>query len=154
MGSGKTTIGRLVAEKLNLPFFDLDHAIIRKSGKSVAEIFEQAGEDEFRRIETECLQEAAYDSAVISTGGGCFPENQEWMHQNGLVIFLDVPFDILTHRIGADSTRPLWKNAEKLFIERRASYEEAHRKIDATGSPEEIAEAITEIVKSQKTPEN
>jgi shikimate kinase len=142
MGAGKSTIGRLVASRMGWEFISLDHEIERAAGRSIATIFEESGESLFRKMETECLHRTAADPAVVATGGGCFIHNTDWMLQNGTVVFLDVPFDVLSARIGADPSRPLWKNAQQLFHERESIYRKAHHVMDATMSPEETAAEI------------
>lgn len=144
MGSGKSTIGRFLARDLSWPFLDLDAEIEKHGSQSIPEIFDQRGEDEFRRLECETLTRIAADPAVIATGAGCFIYNTMWMLQNGKVVYLDVPFNELAARIGADSSRPLWRNAERLYEERKKVYLKAHLLIDASNSPEQVARAIRE----------
>src|SRR5688500_8759491 len=92
MGSGKSTVGRLLAQTLQFPFMDLDQELERSESNTVAEIFEKRGEPYFREAERRLLKSIHSDPAVIATGGGCFLHNQKWMLRNGTVIFLDVPF--------------------------------------------------------------
>lgn len=155
MGSGKSTVGRALATNLGLPFFDLDAEMERSIGKSVQAIFEDQGESSFRQLETEALRSISSESAVIATGGGCFLFNRDWMLENGTVVHLEVPFSILAERIGADPSRPLWKNAEKLFHERSDHYRKAHVIVDASRVPEQVMEDIKkQLSKAQKIPEN
>ena len=142
MGSGKSTIGRLLSEQTGFLFIDLDKEIEYKLSLSPVEIFERLGEQFFREQETELLHKFQMDPLILATGGGCFIQNRDWMLKNGTVIFLDVPFAQLVSRIGADHTRPLWKNAEKLYKDRCEEYKKAHHCIDATGKPEEVVERI------------
>ena len=146
MGSGKTTVGRLLAGNLNQQFFDLDHGIERKAGMAIQEIFGRSGEEAFRKLETETLQSINIDSAVIATGGGCFIHNEEWMLQNGTVVYLRVPFAILAQRVGADASRPLWRNAEKLFTERETIYTRAHFNVDGSAPPTEVVKEIKKFL--------
>jgi len=141
MGSGKSTVGRVLALQLQWEFLDLDAEIQRKAAKTIAEIFSES-EGEFRKLETTCLQSILMKDAVIATGGGCFIHNREWMLKNGKVIYLHVPLQKLAERIGADPNRPLWRNAETLYREREAAYRAAHLTVDGTASPEEVAGAI------------
>lgn len=138
MGCGKTTIGRILAQKQNYPFIDLDYEIEQSSGRTIPNIFQSDGEDHFRKLEREALQSIQSDPVVVATGGGTYIHNQQWMLSNGRVIYLQVPFSELAKRVNADSSRPLWKNAEKLFAEREKAYQTAHFTVDATGSPEDI----------------
>lgn len=111
MGCGKTTVGKRAAKLLKWDFYDFDFYIEEKTGLTVAEIFEQRGEAEFRRLETEAAAElSGKGSAVIACGGGTvlFPQNVEAFHQNGgTIILLDVPLDILQKRLENDTKRPL-----------------------------------------------
>ncbi len=145
MGAGKSTAGRVLAQALHHEFLDLDTEIERAAGKKIAEIFARS-EEEFRTLETACLQSIVAADVVIATGGGCFIHNQEWMLENGKVIYLHVPLEKLAERIGADPNRPLWRNAETLYREREAIYRSAHLTVDGTASPEAIASAIRLVI--------
>jgi shikimate kinase len=146
MGSGKSTIGRLLAEKLSLPFVDLDKEIERHLATSIAEVFELHGENHFRDQEETVLKSIDSNRFVMATGGGCFIHNREWMLENGTVIYLDASFTDIVQRIGGDPERPLWKNAEKLYHERQAEYRKAHHTVDARGSEEDVLERITNLL--------
>jgi shikimate kinase len=102
-GSGKTTLGKQLASKLNIPFLDLDEEIEKKEGKTVREIFAERGENAFRKIESLCLLELARSEKkfVLSTGGGapCFFENMDEMNDAGITVFLDVPLDEISVRL-------------------------------------------------------
>ena len=90
MGSGKTTLGKKLATKLELPFIDTDEEIVKQIGMSITEYFSQHGEDAFRTLEREQLRKFAENAAVISTGGGapCFFDNMEWIRANGYACLL------------------------------------------------------------------
>lgn len=91
MGSGKTTLGRVVAKHLGLSFVDIDHFIEKKYFKSVAQLFAEKGEDNFRKIEQKVLHEVSdFENVVIATGGGtpCFFDNMVYMNQTGTTIYL------------------------------------------------------------------
>src|ERR1700761_296963 len=112
MGSGKTHWGRRLGTKLNLPFYDLDTVITEKENLSVAQIFEEKGEEYFRYQEKETLEQLAADqeSFILSCGGGtpCFFNNIEFMKKNGKVIWLNTSIDHLTERLKRDRmSRPL-----------------------------------------------
>jgi shikimate kinase len=144
MGSGKSSVGRALAQKLGWEFIDLDYEIEQSSKESIENIFASAGEQEFRKRETQQLRQINRDKAVIATGGGTFIHNRDWMLQNGTVIYLEVPFETLATRIGAETSRPLWKNAQQLFGERQRIYESAHHKVDASRDVESAAMEIIE----------
>ena len=102
MGSGKTTIGKLLAKKLGYSFVDMDHHIEEKQFKTVSQIFTEKGEDVFRRLEQNCLHEVAdFENIVISTGGGapCFFDNMDYMNRHGLTIYLKLTTDELAERL-------------------------------------------------------
>lgn len=144
MGSGKTSVGRALAQKLGWEFIDLDYEIEQSSKESIENIFATAGEPEFRKREAEQLRKIDKKDAVIATGGGTFIFNHDWMMQNGTVVYLEVPFEVLVSRIGAETSRPLWKNAKQLFEERQKMYESAHLTVNAAG---ELDSTVAEIVK-------
>ncbi|HSE40630.1 MAG TPA: shikimate kinase, partial [Acidobacteriota bacterium] len=120
----------------------LDYEIERSSGEAIESIFATVGEPEFRKRETKLLESIAKKTAVIATGGGTFIFNKEWMMDHGTVVYLELPFQTLASRIGAETSRPLWKNAEQLFAERQKIYESAHLKVDATRDVDSVANEI------------
>src|ERR1700731_760133 len=86
MGSGKTTLGRKLAHRLDYEFIDLDQVLEARAGMTIAEYFTQFGEDAFRKLESQVLKQTPYPAnAVVSTGGGlpCFFDNMEWMNVHG-----------------------------------------------------------------------
>src|SRR5579859_3626137 len=113
MGTGKTTIGRLVAEKLGWRFVDTDHLIEARAGKSIAAIFFSQGEPAFRALESEiCAEVSTMRRMVIATGGGVWmaPVNREKLSASGLVICLRAPLEQIEARLSSDSARPLLGN--------------------------------------------
>jgi thiamine-phosphate diphosphorylase len=128
MGSGKTAIGRRVAERLAVPFVDLDAEIERTSGLTIRALFESLGEAVFRERESIFLQATeSLPSAVVATGGGCYvrSENRERIRRLGKAVFLDVPFDRLLPRLVGKTDRPLFQTPEqagRLFTEREPFY--------------------------------
>jgi shikimate kinase len=116
MGSGKTTSGKRLAVALNYPFFDLDHQITAATGMSIPSYFAVYGEDAFRQLEKETLQAYTYpDHCVISTGGGtpCYFDNMDWMNNNGLTVFIDMPPVALAKRLEQGKhKRPLLKDLD------------------------------------------
>ncbi len=154
-GSGKTTIGKLLAEHPEYRFLDTDATIEKIVGQSVKEIFQTAGETEFRQIETQVLADiSAYTRLVVSTGGGIAMKLENWNHlQQGLVVWLDVSVDILVARLQEDTSRPLILNTppdelhsklEKMLGERRDRYAAADLRIPIRSplSPQEIVDRI------------
>jgi shikimate kinase len=110
--SGKSTLGKRVADALHYRFIDTDKQIVRDEGRSIPDIFAQFGEAYFREAERRILRTIRPgDSAVVSTGGGmpCFYDNIEYINATGISVFLDVPVEILVRRIQAHAAddRPL-----------------------------------------------
>jgi thiamine-phosphate pyrophosphorylase len=161
MGSGKTAVGRRVAERLQIPFVDLDAEIERTSGLTVRALFEASGEEEFRRRETVFLQGTeALPYAVVATGGGSFvrPENRELLRKLGTTVFLDPPFATIRERLADKTDRPLFRTsqqAELLFREREPFYKMAARRVELTGaeSVEEASDAVLAAVNDDRSSE-
>ena len=115
MGSGKTTVGQLLATQLGYSFIDMDNHIEGKLFKSVSQIFAELGEDQFRLLEKQCLHEVAeFDHVVISTGGGvpCFFDNMEYMNKQGVTVYLKLSSADLAERLEQShaNKRPLLAN--------------------------------------------
>ncbi len=113
MGSGKSTVGRELAEKLKLQFIDLDGYIEERNFKTIPEIFEESGEEGFRKVEQRALLEVSeFEDVVISTGGGapCFFDNMELINRTGISLYLNGTPRILAERLMQSKTeRPLIK---------------------------------------------
>ena len=112
MGCGKTHWGKLLSEKLKIPFFDLDSKIAEQEDQSIAEIFEQKGEEYFRLMERDVLQliTESHDSFIMATGGGtpCFYNNIDYLKKKGLVVWLNCATNTLHARLKKEKTsRPL-----------------------------------------------
>ncbi len=139
MGSGKTHWGKLVSEKLHIPFFDLDEQIVSHEGKPIPEIFAEHGEEYFRLLEKDILHiiTESHENFVMACGGGtpCFYNNIDYMNKSGTTIWLNSPIDILYQRlIKEKEVRPLIKNLSndqlrgfiiKKFSDRKIFYEQA-----------------------------
>jgi len=114
MGSGKTTLGKILAKHLNLDFIDLDLYIENKYNLSIHEIFDKYGEIYFRTIEHDTLKELSkFNNTIISTGGGtpCYFNNISYMNDNGITIFFDEDIDVIYNRLVNDKNkRPLISN--------------------------------------------
>ena len=110
MGSGKTSIGKILAKNNHLSFLDTDHEIIRSCGYSIPDIFEKFGEEHFRNLETEQLRKMdTIENHVISTGGGIVlkDDNKKLMKSLGLIIFLDINISSQMDRVKNRKNRPL-----------------------------------------------
>ena len=132
MGCGKSAIGRRLSYVLKVPYYDMDKEIVRMTGLSIPEIFEQYGETRFREIETEFLQNFRDEFCIIATGGGVAikEENRKIMRKTGLVFFLDATFEDIYMRIRHDLNRPIVQRStreelEGLYNERKKFYKEA-----------------------------
>lgn len=160
-GCGKTTTGKLIASQANLKFLDLDDQIIARAGKSINEIFIQDGEDHFRSLEQNQLQEISkeYHNILLATGGGapCFFDNMEFMNLTGHTIYLSVDPGNLVDRllIYGTAERPLLKDRSKedllgeinLKLKTRESfYSRAHVIIDYNKiDPVKVLNAIRDL---------
>ena len=128
MGSGKTSVGRRIAERLEIPFVDLDAEIERTSGLTVRALFESLGEDVFRQRESVLLEgTASLPGAVIATGGGSYVRvsNRRRIASLGTAVFLDAPLPTLLSRLEGKTDRPLFQNPEqasRLWAERAPFY--------------------------------
>jgi len=158
MGSGKTTIGKILAEHLGWKFDDSDHKIEQATGKSIVSIFSEKGEDHFRNLESDHLIETAQQKkSVTACGGGIIlnKRNRMLMRKSGTVIFLDVPLEILTSRLQNVSNRPLLENLNgnesrltAIWLEREKLYRQtAHITINASLSPQSCANNILKELK-------
>ena len=158
MGSGKTSVGRHLAEGLNYRFIDADTSLEQVAGRSIPEIFASEGESGFRALESAVLNQiASWHSLVVATGGGVVTQPANWgeLHQ-GVVVWLDAPDAILLQRLEADPTpRPLMEAEDRaerlaaLLSERRPLYAQADLQILQDGrTPEQVAEQILEALPS------
>ena len=150
MGCGKTTVGKLFADKNSRIFADMDTYIEDYEHRTIAEIFASDGEAHFRQLEREAVVRLAESGYVVATGGGAMvdPVNAEAAKQGGEVIFIDTPFELCYERIKGDKRRPLAAKAtrEELlerFNARREKYlAAADRIVDGSGSPIQICKLI------------
>jgi shikimate kinase len=150
MGSGKTTVGRLVAARLGYRFLDLDILITENAGKSIRVIFDEDGEEAFRRIESDTLYSVReMNRLVIATGGGApiRQENQEFFENLAATFYLEVSFKEFISRAGRDSARPMLdrseKEVKKLYESRLPVYRSLGQRVIADSRPpQEIAAEI------------
>ena len=150
MGSGKSTVGKTLSEKMHKPFIDLDSEIEKGTGKNISEIFDIDGEEQFRKMETKQLKQ--YSESIVACGGGIVlkDENRECINENGVTILLTASMEELSHRLSDSGNRPLLAddNTEealtKLWMERQIDYlETANFTIETDGkNPEELTEEI------------
>ena len=158
MGSGKTSTGRPLAERLGYGFVDADAVIEQAAGCSIPEIFERDGEAGFRSLESQVLSAISQrHSLVVATGGGVVTQPENWgLLHSGIVIWLDVVPDQLLHRLNADSTvRPLLQTTDPeaslntLLNERRPLYGEADLTVVINDeTPEAVADGILQLLPS------
>lgn len=160
MGSGKTTLAKKLASKLELPFIDTDDEIVKEIGMSITEYFQLHGEEKFRELEREQLLKTAQQNAIVSTGGGspCFFDNMQWMNENGISVYLQMSPKSLFDRLSQSkpNKRPILigKTEEELFnfiteklTEREPFYQQAHLIIDHINTP--IDDLIILLKKNQ-----
>lgn len=153
MGSGKSSVGRLIAPRVNFAMADTDHLVTQSTGMQITEIFKNHGEEYFRDRETAALESLQGNAGlVISTGGGIVlrPRNVALLKELGFIAWLTASEEVLFERVSRNNKRPLVQTADpretihNLLIERAPLYESAaHFTIDTSGkSHEEVAEAI------------
>ena len=142
MGSGKTIIGKKLAQELDLPFIDSDACIVETAGISIAEIFEIAGENKFRAMESDAINAAVDEGpAILSTGGGaiCAEDMAELLCKRTIVVWLSAAPETLLSRIGSVSSRPLLRGDDPLGVlrrlaaEREKDYGKAHITVKTDG---------------------
>ncbi len=159
MGSAKTTVGKLLYQKLEMNFIDSDHAIEKSEGKTIQKIFHEFGENYFRNLEYDFLKSSNFKNSIISTGGGmpCFGENMKMLNEMGSTIYLYTePFELARRLELSKKDRPLLKTLkgnelvkyiEQKLKERNFYYEQAKIQLDTTRfSPNEIVEKIIKMI--------
>lgn len=156
MGCGKSTIGRKLSAKTDMPFIDLDRYIEDKAGITVKEIFEKYGEEKFREMETEaCRELSEKEGLIIAAGGGTltFQRNIDILKKTGRIIYIDVKYEILCERLKRDTRRPLLQvenrnEVIKELLEKRAPiYKKAASVyIDGNFSTNRVTEIILGIL--------
>ncbi len=156
MGSGKTAVGRRVAERLGVPFVDLDAEIERTSGVTVRALFEASGEAAFRERESLFLEATeSLPRAVVATGGGCYvrEENRRTIARLGTPVFLEVPLPTLLSRLAGKTDRPLFtgpQQAVMLSAEREPFYRMGTVRVSLAGeSIEEAADRVLDALSAR-----
>ena len=155
MGTGKTSVGKILAERLEMPMIDTDDIIVEDSGTDIPEIFAQYGEARFRDLESAAVCKAAnLENHVISTGGGVVlrESNLDMLKCNGIVFCLTATTTEIWQRVGGETHRPLLQapnplgKIEQMLIERRPFYARADHQIPTTGlSIRAVTDKIVEI---------
>ena len=143
MGSGKTTIGKKLARRLNKKFIDLDQLLVEQAGMSIPTIFEIHGEEHFRTLESKLLKEQIHHDTIVSTGGGspCYFDNMDWMNKHGIPLHLNMSPKALYDRLRQSNiaSRPALKGLEgedlltfieEKLAERMPFYERAAIQVD------------------------
>ncbi|MFY9551090.1 MAG: shikimate kinase, partial [Thermoanaerobaculia bacterium] len=159
MASGKTSVGRRLAERLGIPFVDLDAEIERASGKTIRALFEESGEAAFRGREAEFLEgTASLPAAVVATGGGSFvlEGNRRTISRLGVSVLLDPPLAAVRARLAGKTDRPLFRSEEQLaglFAERAPFYTMASVRVGLNGaeSVEETADRVLMALEDLET---
>lgn len=159
MGCGKSTVGRLLADRLGMTFVDLDSYIEEEAGMTVSAIFEAEGEAGFRRREHDaCVTLGGQDGLVLATGGGAVlrDDNVEALRQNGVLVWLSVSPLTVIARLQDDRTRPLLQREDKedairTLLDTRAPLytRAADVTVDADGNPSDTATAVTEALSAR-----
>ena len=152
MGTGKTTVGKLLAHRLSRPLLAADHHQEKHQGKTSATRLTPAGEARFRQLEHDALSEIVHQLKphVITTGGGIVlrADNVELMKRYGWIVTLTATRDALIERMKQDNSRPLLagdaeQRIDQLLAERRHAYDFAHIKVDTSErTPQQVAEII------------
>lgn len=160
MATGKTTVGRIVAERLERQFLDLDHLIEEAAGMKIPDLFRTQGEPAFRKAEATALHNALkMDGVVLATGGGaaCREDNLQAMLAGGYVVALSAPPAEVLKRTGGASGRPLLDSAadplaeaQRLLAAREPFYLRAHLRIETVGkTPQDVAAEIVAAVRQE-----
>lgn len=156
MGAGKTTVGRILAEEVGYRYVDADNVIEKQSGKKITEIFSEHGEEYFRALESEVLENLSNgERQVIATGGGIVTRETNWeiMNRGGITIYLKAPIATIWERIKNSKSRPLLRGEDPLgtaalLLQKRARfYERADIIIDTENlSPDSVAREIAKLL--------
>ncbi|MEM9585267.1 MAG: shikimate kinase [Pseudomonadota bacterium] len=164
MGSGKSAVGKALADLLEVAFLDSDDALVEAANMSIAEVFERDGEAFFRARETEVIDRLLTGApAIVSTGGGAFmaERNRALMAEKAVTLWLKADLDLLWNRVKHKTTRPLLRTDNprrtlgKIFLERDPIYQLADLAVEARVeySIEDMARAVLQSLKTAKVVE-
>ena len=162
MGVGKSTVGVALARLTGMELVDLDRLIVERVGLPIPEIFAEFGEETFRRHEAAALASLAEGkSRIVATGGGVVGREENWacMRRQGVVVYLQASWEVLTERIGSGEGRPLASGPERerlkdLWQSRLPLYEQADLVVNADHkSPEDIAHQILTACANRRSPD-
>ena len=152
MGSGKTLVGALVAERSHSSFFDADHLVEHEAGMSIADLFATGGEPAFRALEKKVLANALQPGAVVALGGGAVMDDDNWalITDRATTVYLEVPFETVWNRIRHVPGRPLIagrtvEDVQALYERRRGRYEQAEHRVNADREPGEVASEVLNL---------
>ena len=158
MGSGKSATGPILAEILKYKYVDLDVLIEKLTKKTIDKVFSDEGEEYFRDLETQCLQEIIkLPSVVVSTGGGVVLKKENWgILRQGIIVWLDINKEIALNRLNSkDNIRPLLKGNldlkyEEIFETRKAIYAQADLRVEINNEGvKNVAEKILNALKKE-----
>lgn len=152
MGSGKTVVGALVAERARAKFLDLDLMVESAAGMPIADLFATRNEAAFRALEKELLPLALQPETVVALGGGVVIDDDNWtlISNHATTVYLEAPFATLWRRVGHVPGRPLIAHrtrdeVEALFERRRPRYEEAEHTVDADRDLQAVAADVSKL---------
>lgn len=158
MGAGKTTVGRVLADRIGYLYLDADEVIEKNAGKSISAIFSEHGEEYFRDLESESLKSiSAAERQVVATGGGVVMRDENWetMKNAGITVYLKAPVEVIWERIRHSTTRPLLQvgnpleTARALLDRRSPLYEKADLIVDTEKLT--VEEVAWELIRSLKS---
>jgi shikimate kinase len=158
MGAGKSTVGRVVARRLHYQLEDMDRSIERRAGRSIPAIFREDGEEAFRALELEEARRlSTLSGRVVAAGGGAFtrPDTRAALQQGAVSVWLHCDIEVLLARVQPDGSRPLAGNRDimrALLADREPSYGMADVTVDATGTPDEVADRVVALVRGRRGP--
>jgi shikimate kinase len=152
MGSGKSVVGAIVAQRAGAPFRDLDLLIENEAGMPIAKIFSSGGEAAFRALETRLLPAALEPGYIVALGGGSLIDDSNWnvVSRAAMTVYLEVPFVTMWERIRRLTGRPLAsgrsrEEVEALFEKRRTRYEQAMHRVSGDRPPAVVADEVIKL---------